>query len=121
VTEIKNECDNLIRNIANDQKNLQVKIKGEKITGKDLLAMDVKRLKTHRDMLADWMYMEMEEHAKKLEIYADLFDKTQNGIDIDDEFMEAMIAINKFQDPRKESEHYVTQRKRNAMVNVRAN
>ena len=98
----------MIRNIGIDQKNIANKIKSERVTGKDLLAMDVKRLKTHRDLLADWMYMEMEEHAKKLEIYADLFDKTQNGIDINDEFMEAMIAINKFQDPRKESEQYVT-------------
>ena len=97
----------MIRNIGIDQKNIANKIKSERVTGKDLLAMDVKRLKTHRDLLADWMYMEMEEHAKKLEIYADLFDKTQNGIDINDEFMEAMIAINKFQDPRKESEQYV--------------
>ena len=42
------------------------------------------------------MYTEMEEHAKKLEIYADLFNRCQNGIDVNDEFMEAMIQINKF-------------------------
>ena len=42
------------------------------------------------------MYTEMEEHAKKLEIYADLFKVAQYEIDVNDEFMEAMIHINKF-------------------------
>lgn len=61
--------------------------------------MDVRRLKTHRELLADWMYIEMEEHAKKLEVYTDLFDKAQNGVDVDNEFMAAMIEINKFHWP----------------------
>ena len=42
------------------------------------------------------MYAEMEEHAKKLETYADIFDKAQNGIDVDDEFIKAIMDIDKF-------------------------
>ena len=66
------------------------------------------------------MYTEMEEHAKKLEIYADLFKVCQYEIDVNDEFMEAMIQINKFRDSRAESKKYVAQRERGNMVNVRS-
>ena len=96
------------------------KIKNEKMSGKDLLTVEVKRHKAHRDLLTDWLYTEMEEHSKKLEIYSDLFNMYQNGIDVDDEFMEAVIAIGKFKDPHRESTQYISQRKRTA-VNVRSN
>ena len=82
--------------------------------------MDVKRLKSQRDLLADWMYIEMEEHAKKLEIYADLFDKAQNGIDVDTEFMETMIEINKFTEARKDSKAYTDLKASRRTLNIKS-
>ena len=67
------------------------------------------------------MYAEMEEHARKLEIYADLFEKCQNGVDIDDEFFQAMIEIDKFgKETRSESQKYVVTRQKGREINVRA-
>ena len=77
------------------------------MSGKDILAIEVKRLRVHKELLTDWMYTEMEEHAKKLEIYADLFKVAQYEIDVNDEFMEAIIQIGKFKDPRSESTKYI--------------
>ena len=63
----------------------------------------------------------MEEHARKLEIYADLFEKCQNGVDIDDEFFQAMIEIDKFgKETRSESQKYVVTRQKGREINVRA-
>ena len=63
-----------MKTITNDQKAFSAKCKqSDRVSGKDLLTIEVKRLKSHKELLSDWMYTEMEEHAKKLEIYADLF------------------------------------------------
>ena len=45
----------------------------------------------------DWLFSEMEEHSKMLQMYADWFDKAQSGLDIETEFKAAMTAINKVQ------------------------
>ena len=70
--------------------------------------------------MADWMYTEMEEHAKKLETYADLFDKAQNAIDVDQEFLEAIMQIDKFKDPERESQKYCVSRTRTPAINIRS-
>ena len=94
--EVISGCKTMQASIKQDSTLYAAKIKNEKMTGKDLLTVEVKRHKAHRDLLTDWLYTEMEEHAKKLEIYSDLFNMFQNGIDVNDEFMEAMIAVKKF-------------------------
>ena len=92
-----------------------------RLSGTELIKMDVRRLKTHKDLLSDWMYVEMEEHSKKLEVFADLFEKCQNGVDVDEEFLEAIIEIDKFgKDARSESQKYVNNRQRDKGINVRA-
>lgn len=118
--EVISGCKTMQASIKQDSTLYAAKIKNEKMTGKDLLTVEVKRHKAHRDLLTDWLYTEMEEHAKKLEIYSDLFNMFQNGIDVNDEFMEAMIAVKKFKDPHRESTQYVNQRTRNNVVNVRS-
>ena len=82
--------------------------------------MDVRRLKTHKDLFSNWMYAEMEEHARKLETYADLFEKCQNGVDVDEEFFQAIIEIDKFKDARSESQKYVVTRQKDKTINVRS-
>ena len=96
LNEVKGQCDTLIKKIAVDSKDAQQKAKESRLSGPEIVRIDVRRLKAHRDLLADWMYTEMEEHAKKLETYADIFDKAQNGIDVDDEFIKAIMDIDKF-------------------------
>ena len=63
----------------------------------------------------------MEEHSKKLEVYADLFEKCQNGVDVDEEFLQAIIEIDKFgKDARSESQKWINTRQRDKAINIRA-
>ena len=76
-------------------------------------------MKTHKDLLSDWMYCEMEEHSKKLEVYADLFEKCQNGVDVDEEFLQAIIEIDKFgKEARSESQKFINSRSK--AINIRS-
>ena len=58
-----------------------------------LLHYDVQRLYNHRQVLMDLLYVEMEEHSRKLETYSNMFEMTQTNLDVDKEFMKAMQAI----------------------------
>ena len=48
----------------------------DSVTGKTLLSEDVQRLEDHRQNFMDFLYIQIEEHSQKLQIYADLFEKT---------------------------------------------
>lgn len=47
-------------------------------------------------MFQEFIYSEMREHAKSLEVYCALFEITQNRINVEKEFYEAMKIDNKF-------------------------
>lgn len=51
------------------------------------------RLHAHKDFMMDWLFVEMEEHSKKLQMYSDWFDYFDRSIDIDTEFSQIMKAI----------------------------
>ena len=40
--------------------------------------------------MMDWLFTEMEEHSKKLQMYADWYDYFQRGINIEEEFQLVM-------------------------------
>ena len=42
----------------------------------------------------DWLFTEMEEHSKKLQMYSDWYDYFQRGIVVEKEFSQIMAATN---------------------------
>ncbi len=50
----------------------------DNVHGKFLLSEDVQRLEDHRQNFMDFLYVQIEEHSQKLQIYADLYEKTQS-------------------------------------------
>ena len=61
-------------------------IKNSKVQTKVFLEQDVDRLQSHKEMMMDFLFTEMEEHSKKLQMYSDWFDFFQRGLDIEREF-----------------------------------
>ena len=49
--------------------------------------------------MMDLMYVQMEEHTQKLNLYSNLFEHLQNNFDLPAEFTKTMHAIGKFQQP----------------------
>ena len=48
-----------------------------------MLQTDVDRLNQHKGIVMDWLYTEMSEHSKKLELYAKWFEATQSGLSLE--------------------------------------
>lgn len=54
------------------------------------LEEDITRAHAHKELMMDFLFTEMEEHSKKLQMYSDFYDYFERGIEIDKEFMTIM-------------------------------
>ena len=54
--------------------NAAIKSTDKKPTTRVFLEEDVTRLHSHKEMMMDWLFTEMEEHSKKLQMYSDWYD-----------------------------------------------
>ena len=52
-------------------KNINATIKQGKPQSKVFLEEDVTRLHAHKELMMDWLFTEMEEHSKKLQMYSE--------------------------------------------------
>ena len=87
--------ENLAKTTLEISKAIQDK-GSDKLPSSRILAFDVERLATKRQMMMDFLYQEIEEHSRKLEVYSNLYQMTHEGIKLDVEFEQAMQEINKF-------------------------
>ena len=67
--------------------------------------MLVQRLEDHRQNMMDLMYVQMEEHTQKLNLYSNLFEHLQNSFDLPTEFSKAMLTIDKF--PQSDIDEFI--------------
>ena len=58
------------------QKEIQEKVISKAINAHHFLNADINRVKKHKFLMMDMMYMEMEYHAKMLEMFSSLFEET---------------------------------------------
>ena len=79
--------------MAEQSRIINAAIKSDKKpTSRVFMEEDVLRMHAHREMMMDWLFTEMEEHSKKLQMHADWFDYFQRGLNIDKEFTLIMGA-----------------------------
>ena len=64
------------------------------VTTKVFIEEDVVRCHAHKELMMDWLFTEMEEHSKKLQMYSDWYDYFQRGISVEKEFAQIMAATN---------------------------
>jgi len=57
---------------------------------------DVARMHTHKELMMDWLFTEMEEHSKKLQMYADFYDYFQRSLLVEKEFLSIMQQTNQY-------------------------
>ena len=81
-----------MRRITDNSKEIIPAIKdpSKRPTTRVFLNEDVHRLHDHKELMMDWLFTEMEEHSKKLQMYADWYDYFQRGINIEEEFQLVM-------------------------------
>ena len=51
--------------------NATIKQQTGKLQSKVFLEEDVTRLHAHKELMMDWLFTEMEEHSKKLQMYSE--------------------------------------------------
>ena len=69
---------------------------------------DITRAHTHKEMMMDWLFTEMEEHSKMLQMYADFYDYFQRGIQVDQEFAKIIsVADSSIPDLGQNSQAYM--------------
>lgn len=68
----------------------------DNVNGKFLLSEDIQRLEDHRQNFMDFLYVQIEEHSQKLQIYADLFEKTQSLVNVEKDFLTCMNECGAF-------------------------
>jgi len=54
--------------------NAAIKSPDQKPTSKVFLEEDVTRVHAHKELMMDFLFTEMEEHSKKLQMYSDFYD-----------------------------------------------
>lgn len=68
----------------------------DNVNGKFLLSEDIQRLEDHRQNFMDFLYVQIEEHSQKLQIYADLYEKTQSLVNVEKDFLTCMNECGAF-------------------------
>ena len=63
-----------------------IKNPSKRPTSHVFLSEDINRLHSHKEMMMDWLFTEMEEHSKKLQMYSDWYDYFNRGINVGEEF-----------------------------------
>ena len=96
-----------------------IKATDKKPTTKVFLEEDVIRMNSHKELMMDWLFTEMEEHSKKLQMYSDWFDYFQRGISVEKEFTNimAMTGITQLND----SSEFLQAKKREKQAGSRGN
>lgn len=72
--------------------NAAIKSNDKKPTTRVFLEEEVLRMHSHKEMMMDWLFTEMEEHSKKLQMHSDWFDYFQRGLNVEKEFTQIMGA-----------------------------
>lgn len=72
------------------------KLTNDKITGKLLLDQDVCRLQKNRDLMMDLLYVQMEEHSRKLSLFSNMFDCASETVGVEAEFLDSMEKLKLF-------------------------
>lgn len=86
--KVKAQVDAQQKKLAESSKimNANIKTPDKKPNARDFLADDVSRVHHHKELMMDWLFTEMEEHSKKLQMYADFFDYFERGLNVEQEF-----------------------------------
>ena len=98
--ELKNQIDGSLK-AATDQMKTISALKGRndaQMLGRELIKADVKRVSDHKELFMDWMYIEMTEHSKKLQMYSKWFENIQGFFDLDNEFKGAFKNTQRISD-----------------------
>lgn len=75
---------------------MMAKLTNDKITGKLLLDQDVCRLQKNRDLMMDLLYVQMEEHSRKLSLFSNMFDCASETVGVEAEFLDSMEKLKLF-------------------------
>ncbi len=73
---------------------------------------EVTRVHAHKTLMMDFLFTEMEEHSKKLQMYADFYDYFQRGISVDKEFTQIMQGASSFFPALKDSDKFLQHKQR---------
>ena len=90
--KVKAQADAQIKKSNETSKviNAAIKNPAERPTMRVFIQEDVLRVHTHKEMMMDFLFTEMEEHSKKLQMYAEFYDYFQRGINVEKEFLSIM-------------------------------
>lgn len=75
---------------------MMAKLPNDKITGKLLLDQDVCRLQKNRDLMMDLLYVQMEDHSRKLSLFSNMFDCASETVGVEAEFLDSMEKLKLF-------------------------
>ena len=57
---------------------------------------DMRLVQKHKQLFKDFIYAEMREHAKQLELYCRLFEETNLRVNVAKEFVDVMMSEGRF-------------------------
>ena len=94
--KVKAQADVQLKQVTEISKGIVARAKStdKKPNTRELLEQDVTRLHSHKEMMMDWLFTEMEEHSKKLQMYSEWFDYFQRSISVEQEFQQIMKVTN---------------------------
>ena len=98
VKELSTAFENFARSNQQELTKAQNEQAQGSITGKKVLMRDYQLLKQHKDLLKEFVYMEMREHARQLEMYAKMFEEVSQKVNIEREFTLTMMTEKRFTD-----------------------
>jgi hypothetical protein len=100
IKDLAFQAENFTKENLEQVKELQAKAVGGSVSGIQLMQRDLKLIQRHKQLVKEFVYAEMREHGKLLEMYSRLFEETQMRVNVSKEFVHIMSIEGKF----KESE-----------------
>jgi hypothetical protein len=95
VKEIALKAEQFTRNNLQEQTKVSSE-PADSRTGKRVLMRDYELIRQHKDLVKEFVFAEMREHAKQLELYCKMFEEVSQKVNIEREFTLTMLAEKRF-------------------------